>query len=142
MKTTSKRFLGLLTPLAFMAATTVSAPEARAAELRANIPFTFTVNGLSMPPGTYTLSETGSALFVRGASSGAVVLTGRIESYERRQPSLVFHRYGSEYVLRQAWTGAGSGRQVPETKSERALAQASTKVRTARNVERVVIKLM
>jgi hypothetical protein len=137
----TKRSL-VLAPLAVLAVLTVLAPAAGAAELRANIPFSFTVNSMTLPPGTYTLSETGSALFVRGVSKGAVVLTGRIDSRERTRPSLVFHKYGSQYVLRQAWTGAGSGRQVPETRHERELAQAASRTRSARGFERVVISLM
>lgn len=141
-RTMTKRYLGLLTPLALLATMTVHTPAAGAAELRANIPFAFTVNGANLPAGTYTLSESGSALFVQGATGGAVVLTNRTESSQHMQPSLVFNRYGDQYVLRQAWTGSGSGRELPQHRSERVLAQAASKVRTARNAERVVIKLM
>lgn len=138
----TKRTLRILAPVALVAIVTAVAPAANAAELRANIPFSFTVNKATLPPGTYTLSETGSALFVIGASSGAVVLTGRVESRQRTQPSLVFHKYGDHYVLRQAWTSSGSGREIPESKRERELAQAAGKTRMAGGAERVVISLM
>jgi hypothetical protein len=138
----TKRSLAILTPLALVALLTVAAPAAQAAELRAHIPFSFTVNKAKLPAGTYTLSESGSVLFVTGVRGGAMVLAGRVESRQRRQPSLVFHKYGDQYVLRQAWTGSGSGREVPESKHERELAQAANKTRTARGPERVVISLM
>ena len=138
----AKRTLSSLAPLAVVAILTAVAPAAHAGELRANIPFSFTVNKVTLPPGTYTLDQTRSALFVRGVSSGAVVLTARVENRERTAPSLVFHRYGSQYVLRQAWTGAGSGMEVPESRHERELAQAAGRTRTARGFERVVISLM
>lgn len=134
-----KQFLSLLPAVALLAVAVIGPAPAEATEIRADIPFSFTVGGRTMPPGAYTLSLDRATLTVQGATGGAVVLTIAAESREKVRPSLVFHRYGERYVLRQAWTGGGSGRELPEEKSERELVRSARNGRTARAFERVVI---
>ena len=139
-----KRYLTLMPVAALVgvaAAVAFPAP-AEATELRANVPFSFIVSGQTMPPGTYTLNETRGVLVVQGATSRVVVLVSRAESRERVGASLVFHRYGDQYLLRQAWMGGGAGRELPEQSIERALAAAARKARTAGGLERVVIRAL
>lgn len=123
--------------LAVLAVVSVSV-RAEAGEIRANVPFSFMVNGETLPPGTYTVTTVqGHVLFVRGFGSGAVVLTNGLASRDETQPKLVFHKYGERYILRQAWMGGVSGRELPQSRLERELKQ------TARNgaveVEQVVV---
>src|ERR1700740_2977266 len=65
-----------------------------AAEIRFKVPFSFTVNGAVLPPGTYTVSNAQSALWVRGFSDSAVVMTNRLESLKDTGAKLVFDKYG------------------------------------------------
>jgi hypothetical protein len=138
------RYLTLMPVAALVGvAAAVAVPaRAEASELRANVPFSFIVSGRTMPPGTYTLSERRGVLVVQGATTRVIVLVGRVESGERVGPSLVFHRYGDQYLLRQAWMGGSAGRELPEQSIERALAAAARKARTAGGVERVVIRAL
>jgi hypothetical protein len=109
-----------------------------AAEIRFKVPFSFTVNGAVLPPGTYTISNAQSALFVRGHSHGAVVLTNRLESVNDSAAKLVFDKTGDQYALRQAWTGGGYGRELPRPRLEREMADAA-RSGAVTTVERVVI---
>ena len=119
----------------------VLAIPAEAAEISAKIPFSFVVNGKTLPPGTYHVSTSANqALLVRGYDSGGVFAMGNSMESRDSDAKLVFHKYGAQYILREAWLGNGRGRELPETRQEREL------IRTARNfgklasVERVVIQ--
>ena len=110
--------LGAVTVMGALAAMTV---PAEATDVRAKIPFTFTVSKATLPPGTYSLTTNGtSALLVRGAGSGAVSLTLSVQNSDQSEAKLVFHRYGEQYVLREVWSG-GQGRKLIEPKIEREL---------------------
>jgi len=112
---------------------TLSAPApVAAADIRANVPFSFTVNKKVLPPGTYNVtSGAGHALVFRGFGAGAVILGQRAESSNSTSPKLVFHRYGDEYILREVWMGGASGYQLSETKRERELASGRSGAATA-----------
>jgi len=76
-----------------------------AAEMRCNVPFSFQVRDATLPPGVYAVSTQGSIVTIRGASSAALSISNRLESRGDTPAKLVFHRYGDEYILKQAWTG-------------------------------------
>lgn len=121
MRTQILRGAGLAVVLGVLA---VSAPApVAAADIRANVPFTFTVSKKVLPPGAYDVtSGVGHTLMLRGFGTGAIVLGQRAESATTTSPKLVFHRYGDEYILREVWMGSGSGYQLPKTSRERELA--------------------
>jgi hypothetical protein len=110
---------------------TLSAPApVAAADIRANVPFSFTVKGKVLPAGTYNVSNNNSALVIRGFNGGAVTLGQHTESSTSSTPKLVFHRYGDEYILREVWMGS-SGYSLPQTSRERELASGRTGAATA-----------
>jgi hypothetical protein len=94
---------------------------ARADAIRCQIPFSFTVHGKTLPPGTYTFSDESQALLVRGFTGGAVALTNRLESPTENDAKTVFEKDGDEYILKEAWMGGGVGRELllPRTNGER-----------------------
>lgn len=110
--------------LAVLGLLTLSAPvPVSAGDIRANVPFSFTVNKRVLPPGTYNVtSGNAHSLLIRGYGSGAVVMGQHAESATSTSPKLVFHRYGDEYILREVWMGRASGYQLPQTSRERELA--------------------
>jgi hypothetical protein len=115
---------------------------AEAQDISAKVPFSFVVAGKTLPPGAYRMSTQGNgALLVRGQDAGAFVMAGRSESSDAADPKLIFHKYGDQYILRQAWLGGGSGRLLPESRLERELLSAArTGGRLANAFERVVIQ--
>lgn len=134
----TKRLFKLMTPAALAAVLALLSVTADAADIRCRIPFEFTVNGKTLAAGTYTVSDANHVLFVRGDSGGAFAQTIGVGSPQDRGLRLVFEKYGEAYVLRQAWTGSGSGRELPRSRRERELAQAAKKGQVAA-VERIVI---
>ena len=93
-----------------------------AGAVKGTIPFTFSVNDATLPPGTYFLASnvpTPGAVVIRGATRVVIAMTSPRGSSEDFQPRLVFHRYGDEYFLRQVWTDSGLGLDLRETRGER-----------------------
>jgi hypothetical protein len=91
-----------------------------AADVRGAIPFSFAVNDVTLPPGTYDLSirTAPGMISVRGVSKVVLAMTIPRGSSGDLQPRLVFHKYGDEYFLRQVWNG-DRGYDLPETRGER-----------------------
>ena len=137
----TKRFHMVLWAVSLVAVLAVLAIPADAAQIQCKVPFAFTVNGKTLPAGTYTVSTNGSqgSLLVRGFGHGAFSVTGRVESRTDDTARLVFHRYGDQYVLRQAWMGGGSGRELPESPEERELARAARSEKASARLDRVVV---
>ena len=102
-----------------MLAVSAPAPVA-AADIRANVPFSFTVGKTVLAPGSYSVSNNNTTLMIRGFGSGAFTLGQRTESATSTSPKLVFNRYGDEYILREVWMGS-YGHLLPQTKREREL---------------------
>jgi hypothetical protein len=112
-----------------------------AAEVACKIPFSFTVNGKTLPEGSYHLSTSQGTLIVRGFSTGAIALTNRVEASNAGAPRLVFHKYGDQYFLRQVWTGEGSGRELPQPRLQRSAAKGAQDGKVA-TFEQVVIPVL
>jgi hypothetical protein len=114
---------------------------AGAADLQCTIPFSFTVNTKTLPPGTYSVtSPAGQGLIlVRDLTHGAFVLSTPLEGRQVTGAKLVFHRYGDQYVLREVWTGDGAGRELPEPRRERELMVAVPGGNTDDRLEPVVV---
>jgi hypothetical protein len=108
----SVRFFGGLLAAAVMASLGGVAAAAQTVELRAAIPFPFTVDGMTLPPGLYHVKADGTVLFVRGPHGGATTMMSARVSSSPTAVSLVFAKYGDEYALRQIWMGDGIERQL------------------------------
>jgi hypothetical protein len=139
----TKQLLKGLSAASLVAVLAVVSVPAEAADLKCRVPFSFTVNQKTLPPGVYNLSTERSALLVRGsAGGGAITLTNNLEEVDKSGPRLVFHKYGDQYFLRQAWTGDGSGRALPEPRMERDMVRAARNGRLAVRFERVAIPVL
>jgi hypothetical protein len=141
MRTQILKGAGLAVALGML---TLSAPAPVAAgDIRANVPFSFTVNKKVLPPGTYNVSSSAAhSLFIRGNSAGAIILGQHAESSTLTSPKLVFHRYGDEYILREVWMGRASGYELPQSPRERELASGRSGAATASaSFERVEVAI-
>jgi hypothetical protein len=138
----TNRLLGWAAAAAVVAALVVMVTPVGADQITANVPFSFTVNGKSLPAGTYVLTNDQSILWVRGGGAAAVVLGSPVESRKDEQPKLVFHRYGDRYILREAWMGTRSGRKLAPSALERELAASAARERRTASFERVEIPLL
>ncbi len=118
----------------------VAVGTAQAAQVQAQVPFGFSVNGKVLPAGSYTVNSDSVSLLIRSDRGGAITLSQKMES-RGATPKLVFHRYGDEYILTEVWMGGGSGHKLPQTRRERELAAARNGANTA-SVQRVEIPLL
>jgi hypothetical protein len=91
------------------------------------------------PPGTYTVTSERMVLLVRGYGHGAAVVTNRVESRQDGDPSIIFHKYGDQHILVQAWMGVGSGASSPPRASSASGSTAPGAGGGARAFERIVI---
>jgi hypothetical protein len=133
----------LVTAFAAVAAFATVAPiQAQEIHLVAHVPFDFTIGNATLPRDTYNLTRmTGhpELVMVRGDRKSAIVRTEDVRVADNdATTSLVFHRIGDQYFLRQIrWEGS-SRLDLPETNAERE-ALDSRATRVGANMETVVI---
>jgi hypothetical protein len=110
-------------------------------ELRCQIPFSFTVNHATLPPGTYSVGVDQEAGMVelRDMGHAAFALGIPFDDSRARDAKLVFHRYGDQYVLREVWTGTGTGRELPEPRREKELSAAGAERKDSARFEQVEV---
>lgn len=136
----------LVTAFATIAAVATVAPVWAQGDVHliARVPFTFTVgNNATLPGDTYRLSRMDGhpeMLFVRGETTGTFVRIDQTSLPRNGEaPSLVFHRYGDEYFLREVrWEGSAR-LDLPETKAERIAAETRRNRSASLIMERVII---
>jgi hypothetical protein len=130
--------------LALSAGAAKTAAAAGDEELRAQIPFSFTVNRASLPPGSYrvTIDNAQGMIEIRDMGHGAFAVGIPFDDSGAQGAKLVFHRYGDQYVLREVWTGTGTGRDLPEPRREKELASATTRGPESARFERVEVPVM
>ncbi len=138
----TNRLLGWASVTVAVAALAVMTVPAAAGDIRADVPFSFTVNGKTLPAGTYNISTDQTVVWVRGTAGGAVVLGNRVESRKDLEAKLVFYKYGDRHILREAWMGGGNGRALPKSQLERELAGMAREGRVAATFERIEIPLL
>jgi len=139
----TKIYISLVTAFAAVAALATATPvQAQEVDLVARVPFDFAVGDANLPHDTYRLSRMNGhpdMLFLRGDQKGTFVRTSEERLLrDGATPTLVFHRYGDQYFLRQVrWEGTARV-DLPETKRERGAAE-SRGTRAAAVMETVTI---
>ena len=113
---------------------------ASAGDLNCRVPFSFVVNGKTLPAGTYAIDAHSGTVIVRGFQHPAIIMgIGASRPASRSgMGSVVFLRTGDRYELIEVWNADGSGREFqrkPWTKEEKARLAATPS-------ERIVISAM
>ena len=85
--------------------------------LEVKVPFSFLVNGRTLPAGNYTITRdnTASSVYlIRGDKVGAFVATVPSAGHDPagNRPSLTFKRHENEYKLSSIWESANDGLDV------------------------------
>lgn len=128
-----KQSLRIFLMLGLFAILAVSSAQAQSGkEMKASIPFSFTVADKTFPAGEYSIERLNpasdkAAIVVKSADGrmSRIVLTENIRAAEApERAGLVFNRYDDQYYLAQVWTAAdNNGLELPKSRSERALAR-------------------
>ncbi|WP_035356705.1 hypothetical protein [Edaphobacter aggregans] len=89
----------------FVAATFITAGVwAQDHKMKATVPFNFTVNGNSLPSGTYTIrsdSSNPNLLLISNREKSVHILTMAKNNDPGKGNALIFHKYGDQYFLSQ-----------------------------------------
>jgi hypothetical protein len=139
-----RKYSRLVTAFAAVASFAAIAPALAQQDVRlvARVPFAFAVGEANLPSDTYHLSRLNGhreMLLLRGDRTGAVVRTDEVRLPRTdSEPSLVFHRYGNQYFLREIRWEETARLDLPETKAERQAAEARAG-RTAGRMETVIV---
>jgi hypothetical protein len=141
-----KTKLSYILAAAVVAALALAGSPASAADLRADIPFSFQMGGKTLPAGTYQVSTSQGVLGVHGYEGGAFVMTNRLEANGYldtgwQNATLVFEKNGADYVLVEVWTGSRNGRKLPSVSQEAANSEPWLGA-VAQDVARVAIPLL
>lgn len=145
MKKTAYTMIAMLVLVGSMAVAAQAQTGGRT-ELRASIPFQFSVGDRTLPAGEYTVRQVNPAsdravLQLRQKDGGATAMIQMNSVIGKAQESakLVFNRYGSQYFLAQAWIGGDSdGLQASKSRAERAVERETAGIKTA--TESVALK--
>ncbi len=141
-----KQVLKIFSMLSLAVTLAVAAVYANpAGQLRANIPFDFSVGNETLPAGVYTVAPmtTSSVLLIRrkDGREGVLIHTHGVQARrEQNQTKLVFRRYGDQYFLAQVWTaGDSDGRELSKSRTERELIKSGSKYLAQNAVEPEVV---
>jgi hypothetical protein len=103
---------------------------AQSRTVRSNVPFDFTVEGKTIPAGTYTIAKLGrgpEVLLLESQDGKMQMIVGSNSAQNLNgadKTKLVFNRYKDQYFLSEIWVeGAYSGRHIPQSKREKELAK-------------------
>lgn len=136
MKKQALKTFTMLNLLLVLTAISVSAQLRRSKVV--NIPFSFIVDGRTLPAGEYTVKPNRKdhdevwLVQSRDGRASALFTTMSVQSIEiQGQSKLVFHKYGDRYFLSQIWTlGDSSGRELLMHPMETKLAKNKVKRQT------------
>ena len=83
--------------------------------MNCHVPFSFVVNGTTLPPGDYSITTNGGTVLLRGLRKSAFVTTVLADSRPDQvgRAKTVFLRTGDRYTLVEVWTDDGLGRAIP-----------------------------
>ena len=111
----AKRMLSLFVAAAAVSLFTPLYITASAAQVSCHVPFSFVVNGATLPAGDYSIVSEGSTVLLRGFRKSAFVTTVLADSRPAQldRPKTVFLRTGDRYTLSEVWTGDGLVRAIP-----------------------------
>jgi hypothetical protein len=126
--------------LQFVVALALTAPaSAQPNTYTIHVPFSFNVEGRTLPAGNYRVVAAAPALAeILGIDRSNFNLSAGFATFRQYRPAgepqigeLVFHRYNQQYFLAEAWFGGSpSGYMLPTTHAEKEYAKQAPKTDT------------
>ena len=118
--------------LSFVVALTLAAPAiAQQTHYIIQVPFSFAVNAHVLPAGEYRIAIVSPhTVQIQGVKNSAIVTffgSGLNNPFRPAQNQIVFHHYGQQYFLSQAWFAeVDAGYELPPSNAEREYAKQIT----------------
>ena len=142
MKKQAYMIITMMVLLTVAGVSTAQAQTSGNTEVRADIPFAFSVGNKAMPAGEYALRCTNPAsdlkvleLRSRDGRASVMVRTNSVIGRTPEVAKLVFSRYGDQYFFAQAWLPADNiGMQVPQSRSEKRIARELAAARKSKEL--------
>jgi hypothetical protein len=135
-KQLAKGFTMLMLVMAVSLMTAVVSANGQTRQLRASVPFEFTVGDKTLAAGDYNVSAItmdGDTIKIGSAASQSAVRQAVTVTGKAQNARLVFHRYGQRYFLAQVWSaGDSEGRQLMKSQQERAIEKEEAKIASQR----------
>lgn len=133
----TKRLFSFVAGAALLAAVAPLSIAVSAAEITCRIPFSFVVNGATLPSGAYSIASSGGVVMLKGADKSALVMTRLADDRHDQtgKSKVVFLKTGDRYDLIEIWTSDGVGREVPKTRKSVEERARSANLR----IERIVV---
>lgn len=105
---------------------------AQSLETGYQIPFSFNAEGVQLPAGRYTLSNTGQQVSTLAGHRGSIMFL-RVPGLTGKPglAHLTFLRQGNDYVLREVWQSDGIGTRINVTDRERRIIKAQEEAKSA-----------
>jgi hypothetical protein len=146
-----KQLYIVVTMIALLAAAGLSSAQAQTqpgVQLKANIPFAFSVGNKTMPAGEYTFSCTNPSSDLKvlqlrsiDGHESALMRTSSVTGKRYDDAKLVFDRYGDRYFLAQVWLASDSnGMQAPKSRTQREIAREWAAIKLAKDTVRVIAR--
>ncbi|HSE31392.1 MAG TPA: hypothetical protein VLA93_07420 [Pyrinomonadaceae bacterium] len=144
----------LLLAVALAFVTAVASTNAQSRRSRAEVPFEFVANNMTLPAGQYYIADlsTGREIVkiinTKQAKTVFAMTIPLSRNRDSEKAKLVFHRYGNRYFLAEIWAaGEQEGQKLRKSREEKAIenemAAISSKTQVAqRTYERVEVALV
>jgi hypothetical protein len=89
-------------------------------QMKANIPFAFTMSGKTLPAGSYTISSPSPDVVTVRNDKNRMAVASAVYGSDKQSPSgvLVFHRYGNQYFLKEILSPNAMNVSIPRCKRE------------------------
>ena len=117
----------------------LGAPAVAQSQYTIQVPFSFNVNGNVLPAGAYRVVATAPAFVqIHGVDQNTLNASAGFTTFREYRPTgepmpgqLVFHRYGRQYFLAEAWFGGSpSGYMLPRSHAEHEYARQAPQTST------------
>ncbi len=141
MEVTMKKVYTVIAMMVLVTILGISSANAQTSgnpRLIATVPFAFNVGNTTLPAGAYTVSCTNPAssakvlqISRKDGSASVVIQTSDTIGKIQDNAKLVFHRYGDQYFLAQAWMAAdNNGLVVQKSRGEKDIQRKLGAVKT------------
>ena len=144
-----KQLYMVVTIIALLTVAGLSSAKAQtqaSVQLKANIPFAFSVGNKTLPAGEYTVRCTNpnsdmKVLQLRSSDGmeSALIRTSSVIGESQDNAKLVFNRYGEQYFFAQVWLPSETiGMQAPKSRTEKQMERELAANKSAKETVAVI----